>query len=138
MGSYGAIVVCLMIIYPLRLIIGSPLFLYDTLQEIMAWVLIAIALLMLATEKAQITIFGSEGKRPSFVGMGFAVFVFLLSGIFGIIVLDFEVASPIGLDSLVLFPALAGLFGVPTLLHSLMTKPALPAQKIEVVKLNRM
>ena len=136
MGSYGAIVVCLAIVYPLRMIIGAPLFLYNTLQGIMAWILIAIALLMLATEKTKITEFGSEGKLSSFLGMGFALFVFVLSGVFGIIVLDFEVTSPIGLNSPVLFPALAGLFGFPTLINSLMTEPAIPIQRIEKINLN--
>lgn len=136
MGSYGAIVVGLIIIYPLRFIIGSPIFFYNTLQGIMAWVLIAIALLMLATEKTRITDFGASGKLPSVIGMGFALFVFILSGIFGLIVLDYEVTSPIGLNSPVLFPALAGLFGFPTLINSLMTEPVIPDQKIEKISLS--
>ena len=52
LGSYGAVVVCILLIYPIRFFIGNPLFLYSTLQEIMVWVLIAISILMLATEKA--------------------------------------------------------------------------------------
>jgi putative membrane protein len=59
-----------------------------------------------------------------------------LSGIFGLIVLDYEVTSPIGLNSPVLFPALAGLFGFPTLINSLMTEPVIPDQKIEKISLS--
>lgn len=137
MGSYGAIVICLLLVYPIRFVIGTPFFLYSTLQEIMAWVLIAISILMLATEKAKIEEFGNKGKRPAIAGILFATFVFFLSGIFGLVILDFQLDSPIGLDAPVLFPALAGLFGVPTLLNSLMTKPAIPKQVIKKLKLNK-
>ena len=136
LGSYGAIVVCLFLLYPIRFIIGVPLFLYSTLQEIMVWVLIAISILMLATEKAKIDEFGTSGKIPAIAGILFATFVFFLSGIFGLVILDFTLDSPIGLDAPVLFPALAGLFGTPTLLNSLMTKPVIPEQKIEKLKLS--
>jgi putative membrane protein len=136
LGSYGAIIVCILLIYPIRFIIGAPLFLYSTLQEIMVWILIAISLLMLATEKAKISDFGSSGKKPAIVGILFAVFVFFLSGVFGLVILDVPLDSPIGLDAPVLFPALAGLFGTPTLLNSLMTKPIIPPQKIEKLKQN--
>ena len=136
LGSFGAIVACIFLFYPLRFIIGSPLFLYSTLQEIMVWLLIAISILMIATETAKINDFGNRGKMPSIAGMLFAIFVFFLSGVFGLIILDFEVNSPIGLQAPVLFPALAGLFGTPTLLNSLMTKPIIPKQKIEKLKLD--
>jgi len=135
LGSYGAIVVCIFLLYIIRFIIGSPLFLYSTMQEIMVWILIAISILMLATEKAKIDDFGDKGKRPAISGIFFAMFVFFLSGIFGLVILDFALDSPIGLDAPVLFPALAGLFGMPTLLNSLMTKPVIPKQKIEKLKL---
>ena len=69
--------------------------------------------------------------------MLFAAFVFVLSGIFGLLVLDFHLVSPIGLPAPVFFPALAGLFGVPTLLNSLFTKPAIPEQKVEPLVQNR-
>lgn len=136
LGSYGAIVVCIVVIYPIRFLIGAPLFLYSTLQEIMVWILVAISIIMLATEKAKIYEFGTTGKTPSIVGMLFAAFVFFLSGVFGLVILDFAIDSPIGLDAPVLFPALAGLFGTPTLINSLMTKPVIPKQKIEKLKLS--
>jgi len=97
----------------------------------MLFVLIAISILMIGTEKGKIKEFGAKGKTPAILGMLFATLVFFLSGIFGLIVLDFPVDSPIGLSSPVLFPALAGLFGLPTLLTSLATKPVIPKQTIE-------
>jgi len=136
LGSYGAIIVCLLLLFPIRFIIGSPLFLYSALQEIMGLVLVAIALLMIATEKSKINDISDKGKIPSIIGMVFALFVFILSGVFGLIILDFPVDSPIGLSSPVLFPALTGLFGTATLLDSLRTKPNIPKQKIEQLTLN--
>jgi len=131
LGSYGAIIFCFLLLFPIRFIIGNPLFFYETLREIMFWVLLAISILMIGTEKAKINLFGLKGIIPSFLGMLFAIFVFLLSGVFGIIIFSIPVGSPIGLASPVLFPALAGLFGTPTLLTSLMTKPVIPKQNIE-------
>jgi len=130
MGSYGAIIFCFLLLFPIRFIIGSPLFFYETLRGIMFWVLLAISILMIATEKAKIDYFKKK-YLPSISGMMFALFVFFLSGIFGIIIFGVPVDSPIGLSSPVLFPALAGLFGTPTLLESLMTKPVIPKQIIE-------
>ncbi len=137
MGSYGAILFCFLLLFPIRFIIGAPLFFYDTMQEIMLFVLIAISILMIATEKGRIEPFKLKGALPSIFGMLFALFVFILSGIFGILILDMSVDSPIGLSSPVLFPALAGLFGTPTLLTSLMTKPIIPKQIIENPVLDR-
>lgn len=137
MGSYGAVVVCLVLLYGIRFVVGSPLFLYETLQEIMPWVLIAISLLMLGTEKTMIPVFGRSGRIAALAGMGFATFVFLLSGVFGLVILDFELWSPVGLDAPVLFPALAGLFGMPTLVTSLMTQPVIPPQRVEKIRLSR-
>ena len=134
-GSYGAIIFCFVLIYPIRFLIGEPFLFYETLREIMLFVLIAISLLMLGTEKAKIKDFGEKWVLPSIYGMLFATFVFFLSGLFGIIIFKIPVDSPIGLSSPVLFPALAGLFGTPTLLTSLMTKPSIPKQNIKNVSL---
>ena len=130
LGSYGAIVVCFFLLYPIRFFIGSPVMFYETMREIMLWVLIAISILMIATEKGKIDDFGKKGITPAVMGMSFATFVFFLSGVFGLVIFDVPIDSPIGLSSPVLFPALAGLFGTPTLLTSLMTKPVIPKQTI--------
>jgi len=130
MGSYGAILFCFLLLFPIRFIIGNPIFFYETLREIMLFVLIAISILMIGTEKAKIDVFGKKGVSSSVAGMLFALFIFILSGFFGLFIFDVPVESPIGLSSPVLFPALSGLFGTPTLITSLMTKPAIPKQTI--------
>ncbi|DAC72210.1 MAG TPA: hypothetical protein DSN98_06280, partial [Thermoplasmata archaeon] len=137
LGSIGAILVCLALLLPLRFIIGPPLSLYTAVREIMVWVLVAIVILMIATEKTRITDLGNQGKLPSILGMLFAAFVFFLSGAFGLLVLNFHLSSPIGLPAPVLFPALAGLFGVPTLLNSVFSKPAIPEQNVAPLIQNR-
>jgi putative membrane protein len=52
-------------------------------------------------------------------------FVFILSGVFGYVVLNMPVRSSM------LFPALTGLFGLSTLLYSLFYTPEIPEQMIE-------
>ena len=137
MGSYGAIIFCFLLVFPIRTIIGEPIRFYDSMIEIMLFILIAISILMIATEKTRIEFFNIKGIAPSFLGMLFALFVFILSGFFGLIIFDVPVDSPIGLQSPVLFPALAGLFGTPTLITSLMTKPIIPKQVIKEPKLDK-
>jgi putative membrane protein len=137
MGSYGAILVCIAVFFPLRFILGPPLSLYTAIREIMVWVLIAIVFFMITTEKTRITDLGDQGKLPSILGILFAALVFLLSGFFGLLISDFHLSSPIGLPAPVLFPALAGLFGVPTLLNSLLTKPVIPEQNLSPLTLNQ-
>lgn len=136
-GSYGAILTCFALLFPIRFILGPPLSLYKILKEIMVFVLIAISILMIATEKARIEIGKNKKFLPSIIGILFAFFVFLLSGIFGIVILNMQVESPIGLSSPILFPALSGLFGMSTLITSLLTKPKIPKQVIEEPRLDK-
>ena len=119
MGCIGALLVCLALFFPLRFVLGPPLNLYTELREILVWVLIAIVILMIGTEKTSITDFGLQGKASMVAGMLFALFVLVLSGVFGLLIFNLSVSSPIGLPAPVLFPALAGLFGVPTLMTTM-------------------
>jgi putative membrane protein len=137
LGCTGALLTCLGVFFPLRFVLGPPLNFYSLLREIMVWVLLAVVILLVGTEKTQITDFGLQGKRSVIAGMLFAAFVLLLSGVFGLLIFDLSVESPIGLPAPVLFPALAGLFGVPTLLTSLLIKPVIPEQSIEPLRLNK-
>jgi len=137
LGCIGALLVCLALFFPLRFVLGSPLNFYTMLRDILVWVLIAIVMLMIATEKTRITEFGLQGKASVAAGMLFAAFVLALSGVFGLLIFNLSVASPIGLPAPVLFPALAGLFGLPTILNSLVVKTEVPEQNIAPLLLNR-
>ncbi|MEF8878805.1 MAG: tripartite tricarboxylate transporter permease [Candidatus Thermoplasmatota archaeon] len=129
-GSLGAIFFCFLLLLPVRFVIGEPIYLYETIKDNMLWVLICITIIMILTEKGKITDFNLKGKKPYFLGMAFAAFLFFLSGIFGVVVFELTVDSPIGLQSPVLFPALTGLFGISTLIHSLKNNPDIPTQSI--------
>ena len=134
-GSFGAVIFCFILLIPVRFIIGEPILFYEILKNIMFFVLLAISILMICTEKGKIEINGKNGVYSSVLGMFFALFVFILSGFFGMIIFEVPVESFIGNSSPVLFPALAGLFGTSTLINSLMEKPFIPEQKIEDVRI---
>jgi len=136
-GSFGAILFCLIAIYLIRFVVGSPLFLYASIRGIMLWVLLAVTLLMITTEKGRIEIFRKKGITPSILGILFAAFIFIISGIFGLVIFNLPLDSPIGLSSPALFPALAGMFGTPTLLTSLFTNPKIPLQVIEKIRFDK-
>lgn len=79
------------------------------LRPIMHIILIAAVLWMVLTEKRRLT----------------ALAVFLLAGLFGFMSLN---SFP---SDFALFPALTGLFGISTIMTSLMSKATIPEQKIE-------
>jgi putative membrane protein len=137
-GSLGAVYFSLIVLFPIRLILIEPFFLYSTLKEIMPWVLIAISLIMIATEKRKVEMFGiKNSKVQSIFGMLMACFIFLVSGIFGLVISRINVSSPIGLPAPILFPTLAGLFGMPTLIHSILRQPHIPEQKISKIRIGK-
>ena len=137
LGSLGAIAVCFLFLFALRFLIGEPLSLYVVLQDVMGWVLLSIVFLMIFTEKGKLQLGKISRKAASLLGMAFAAFVFCLSGLFGLIVFDVSVDSPIGLPATVLFPALSGLFGAPTLITSFFSKPVIPKQTVSPLMLSK-
>ncbi|MDI6707509.1 MAG: tripartite tricarboxylate transporter permease [Candidatus Thermoplasmatota archaeon] len=71
-----------------------------------------------------------KAKFSRTLGVVVASFVFLLSGALGIIIFSINVSSPLNLPSTVLFPAFAGLFGLPTLIFSARSISAIPKQRL--------
>jgi putative membrane protein len=160
-GSYGAIMSALGFLVLFRFIIGSPVHGYIMLKQIMVFVLIGIVVLMVSTEHKKVPYKKvTDAKYPALLelaanggvsvteikiestfsrslGVVLAIFVFFLSGIFGLVILDIKVQSPFGLPATVLFPALSGLFGVATLLVSAHGAPNIPKQTLDPPKLNR-
>lgn len=116
-GSFGAAVMAFLFVVPFRFTLCSPLNLYWVIRRIIPWILLAITLILVLTEKS--------GKH-----IVYAALIFSLSGIFGMEILHMNSHSIVGMEVSLLFPALAGLFGVPTLLHSF-SSPSLPEQIIE-------
>jgi len=128
LGSFGAIIFSTALIFPFKFVLSRPLDLYSILNNNMFWILLAIVILMIATERR-------GGRCAGIRAPLYALSVIILSGVFGIIVLDMPVDSPVSLSSTVLFPALAGLFGMSTQIHSLISEPVIKEQDIEEPKI---
>ncbi len=105
-GSFGAVLLSI-ILFPLFLVIikyGYPL-----IMDYIGYLLIAVAAFMILRDKKKL----------------WALFVFLLTGALGLIVLNMpNFPNP-------LFPMLSGMFGISTLLISLNESQSLPDQKEE-------
>jgi TctA family transporter len=88
-----------------------------------------------------VTVYGkvkrTEGVFSRTFGIMIAGFVFILSGVLGVIIFDISVSSPVHFPSSALFPAFTGLFGISTLLFSLTNTPDIPEQKISEPVINR-
>jgi len=96
--------------FPLAFFISK---IYNTLQGFMAWILIGASLILIFTEKKKLT----------------SIFVFLISGILGLCVLNLDVKEP-------LLPLLTGLFGSSMLITSIKNKIQIPAQRVEEPKIS--
>ncbi|MBU2564854.1 MAG: tripartite tricarboxylate transporter permease [Candidatus Thermoplasmatota archaeon] len=90
---------------------------------------------------ATVTVYGKIKRTEDVFSRTFGVMtagaVFILSGIFGMIIFDLSVSSPVHLPSSPLFPAFTGLFGVSILLLSLTNTPEIPEQRINEPVVNR-
>jgi len=109
-GSAGAVAMGLAFAVPFRVLLGSPVGLYDLLVEVMPWMLLAVSVVLIGTEK--------DGRH-----VVAALALFGLAGVFGMAVFDLRPAPLLGLPGSLLFPALSGLFAVPTLLYSMQAAP---------------
>ncbi|HLC75430.1 MAG TPA: tripartite tricarboxylate transporter permease [Candidatus Nanoarchaeia archaeon] len=104
MGSFGAL---LLVIGAAPMLVVLMSVLQPIVEPWIGWLLIVLVLWMISREKKKMM----------------ALFVFLLSGVFGLIVLH------LGIEQ-VLFPMLSGLFGVSSLVLSLQENVKIPEQKI--------
>jgi len=117
-GSFGAVIYSFVFFMPFYFIFAGPLHLYEVIQDYLLYILIGISLLLILTESF------SE-RLEAYQAVLLSSFVFILSGVFGYIVLNMPVSTSM------LFPALTGLFGLSTLLYSLFYTPEIPEQTIE-------
>ncbi|RLF51011.1 MAG: hypothetical protein DRN11_03535, partial [Thermoplasmata archaeon] len=111
LASLSAIVISFFLLIPVKLILGKPINLYYAIEVLVPYILLLISMIL---------IFTSENRLN-------ALFIFLLSGLFGFVILNIDVSFLF--PSSPLFPALAGLFGVPALVYSY--KQILPPQNLE-------
>jgi len=139
-GSQLGLFLSLPLIIAARIAFGPELGLYDSLRDILPFVLLIISALLLATETTRLDFpiwmqkisFGKLGRDSRFAGFIAATAFFLLSGLYGWGVFNLPAKSPIGVpDASLLLPSLAGLFGIANLLDIYATTTELPPQKEE-------
>jgi putative membrane protein len=102
-GSYFTLLLSFILFW---LFIPSMELLYTLSKEYIGWILVSIILLILLLQSKRIL----------------ALFVFLLAGCFGLVVLELQAQQP-------LFHLFSGLFGVSLLCESLFQKTSIPEQK---------
>jgi len=103
-GGIFAIFIFILIAFPSAFLFSR---IYESIHSVMFWILLATSCLLIFTEKKKII----------------ALFVFLISGILGLCVLNSEIKEP-------LLPLLTGLFGSSMLIMSIKNKIQIPPQEI--------
>lgn len=111
LSSLAAVVLCFALLVPFYVLLRGPVGLYDTIESTVPWILICISLIVIVTNRYPLR----------------ALIVFALSGMFGMIALDFTTSFL--MKSSPVFPALTGLFGASTLLYS--RQRSLPEQDVQ-------
>ena len=103
-GGIAAVFILIILAFPLAFIVSK---IYNPIHSIMLWILLITSAILIFTEKKKIT----------------ALFVFLISGILGLCVLNTGIKEP-------LLPLLTGLFGSSMLVMSIKNKIQIPDQEI--------
>ncbi|MCO5381212.1 MAG: tripartite tricarboxylate transporter permease [Methanosarcina barkeri] len=138
LGSAGSVVASLVFVLPFSLFFKTV---YPYLEEHMAWILILIVFLMLASEKGEKDE-DSKEKSPlaKYKYKAFALVLFLITGVLGLFAFAREsLMVPVvnfGEPS-VLLPLLSGLFGASQLITSLLTSSKIPEESVSALKLSR-
>ncbi|MCQ1535679.1 hypothetical protein FTO70_08300 [Methanosarcina sp. KYL-1] len=135
LGSAGSVVASLVFVLPFSLFFGAV---YPFLEQYMAWVLLTIVFLMLATEKGEQV--KGQGSLAKYRYRAFALLLFLMTGALGLFafsreaflvpVISFGTAS-------VLLPLLSGLFGASQLVISLFTGSEMPEESVTGLQLSQ-
>ena len=107
-GSLMSLIITICL-FPLFIYIFPKL--YSILKPLIAYILIFVVIFLILNERKRKKIF-------------WATIVFLLSGIFGYLVINSTIRNP-------LFPLFTGLFGISTLFLSIATNTKIPKQEIE-------
>ncbi len=108
-GSIAAIFILILITFPSLILIKK---IYPIIKITIPYILILISLILIFSEKRKFSAFK----------------VFFITGIFGLINSNLEIAQP-------LLPMLTGLFGTSTILISIKNKTKIPPQKIKNPKI---
>jgi putative membrane protein len=126
-GSAGSVAASLLIAIPLGFFFMN---IYGTIDAYVGWILILIVVLMVATENGEIV--EGQGSLVHLKYKGYAVVLFLLSGILGLFAFDnTDKMTPLATlgEPSILLPLLSGLFGASMLVLALMTHSEIPPQQ---------
>jgi len=110
-GCLASLMLSAVLLWPLLLAITPA---YEFIQPQMHWLLIAVVAIMIALERSK-------------AGILWAVAIFFLSGLLGLLALDTNLCR----GDVALMPLLSGLFGISVLLPSVFSKSGLPKQQIK-------
>ncbi len=138
LGSAGSVVASMLFVLPFSLFFGAV---YPYLQDYMAWILITIVFLMLASEKdAEVKEKEGQSSLVKYKYKAMALFMFLITGILGLFAFSREnLLTPIinfG-EASMLLPLLSGLFGASQLVISLLTSSEIPTESVSKFELSR-
>ncbi len=119
LATIGSLLCLCSTVFIIPLLVPIVPFIYSLIQPFMGWILVVVVLFMILKE---------TGLDKKF----WAIVVFFLSGILGMIVLEMpKLEQP-------LFGMLSGLFGISILVTSLFQKVEIPKQRItEMIKINK-
>lgn len=127
LGSAGAIVVSLIMALPMAFFFKS---IYGMISGYIGWILVMIAVLMIATENGEVV--EGQGSLVYLKFKMYAAILFFICGMLGLFAFDnADKMSPLikfGEPS-ILLPLLSGLFGASMLVLSLMTQSEIPTQQ---------
>ncbi len=135
LGSAGSVVASMLFVLPFSLFFGAV---YPYLQEYMAWVLLTIVFIMLASEKGEEV--KGQGSLAKYRYKAYALLLFLTTGALGLFAFSREslLVPVISLgQASVLLPLLSGLFGASQLIISLLTSSEIPAESVSKFELSR-
>ncbi len=139
-GSQLGLILSLPLLVLGRILFGPETGWYQEIRGQLAWILLAITLMLLYTERTRLSwpiwiqnlSKGKLGDDSRFAGTIAAISYFLLAGFYGFAVFQLPANSPIGIPSPTLLgPALAGLFGVAGLIDIYVTMSEIPEQHDE-------
>ena len=126
-GSAGSVATSLLIAVPLGFFFMN---IYGTIDAYVGWILILIVLLMIATENGEVV--EGQGSLVHLKYKGFAVLLFLMSGVLGMFAFDnTDKMTPLVTlgEPSILLPLLSGLFGASMLVLAMMTRSEVPPQQ---------
>lgn len=135
-GSQLGLLFALPLLVVGRVLLGPEVDGYERLKGVLPVVLAGIVLLLLSTESTRLRWPAWLGWMPAapdgssrLAGVLAAAGVFGLAGALGVAVFGLPAESPVGMPSTLLMPALAGLFGVASLLDAWQSTGGLPEQQ---------